>query len=113
MKDRELSQSKESLDSSMGSDMKRTSSKESVKGKEGPAGFTKVIQGPTKEVTASVGSVGGVSLQDLNKENRERSAPSKDTQSCAKGSIENMQAPLFQQVTRICTIMGMHGLQHV
>ena len=100
MKDRELSQSKESLDSSKdaqsGPGLKRTSSRESVKGREQqqPA-FPKVIsQGLTKESAPTV----GVSLRDLNKENRERSAPSKDTQTSAEGSVENMQAPLFQQV---------------
>lgn len=110
MKDRELSQSKESLnstkDSQFGPGMKRTASRESLKGKE-PSSFSKVIQTPVKELTTStstgtnVGTTGsvGMSLHDLNKENRERSAPSKDTQSSAEGSVENMQAPLFQQVS--------------
>ncbi len=130
MKDRELSMSKESLtggskESSGGGGMKRTASRESLKGggtgggggKEG----SKVIQAPPKEGNIVSGSSGGgggggvggsgsvgmagttgsVSIRELNKENRERSAPSKDTQSSAEGSVENMQAPLFQQVRRI------------
>lgn len=108
MKDRELSHSKESLDSSKdaqsGPGLKRTSSRESEKGKEQQQPvFPKVIsQGLTKEPTPAV----SVSLRDLNKENRERSAPSKDTQTSAEGSVENMQAPLFQQVwPQISTIL--------
>lgn len=109
MKDRELSQSKESLDSSKDAPVtpgiKRTSSKESVKVKD------KVIQGPTKELAS--GPTVGVSLRDLNKENRERSAPSKDTQTGAEGSVENMQAPLFQQVRTFCRLCShMENLIH-
>lgn len=97
-KDRELSQSKESLnDTLLGSGMKKTGSRESLKGKDS-SGFSKVIQTPlsSKEKTKS-SSVTLITPRDLNKENRERSAPSKDTQSSAEGSVENMQAPLFNQ----------------
>ena len=96
-----------------GGGMKRTPSRESLKGSGSAGGGVKeVIQAPGKEggsMTAGGGSMGalpgtggGVSVRELNKENRERSAPSKDTQSSAEGSVENMQASLFQQVIVHC-----------
>ena len=113
MKDRELSQSKESLNSPKdlqfsAGNMKRTASRESLKGGKESTGFSKVIQ-PKETIVStsnttsapvpiSCGSV-GVSPQELNKENRERTAPSKDTQSSAEGSVESLQAPVFQLVS--------------
>ena len=127
MKDREMSMSKESLTEpgggvggggGGGGGMKRTASRESLKGGGGGGGggggkdttsFPKVIQAPPKEGSGLTGGsslsmltgTGSLSARELNKENRERSAPSKDTQSSAEGSVENMQAPLFQQVRTI------------
>ena len=113
MKDRELSQSKESMNSPKdlqfsAGNMKRTASRESLKGGKESTGFSKVIQ-PKETIVStsnttsapvpiSCGSV-GVSPQELNKENRERTAPSKDTQSSAEGSVESLQAPVFQLVS--------------
>lgn len=115
LKDRELSQSKESLDISkdplLESGMKRAGSRESLKGKEA----CKVIQPPVKEHSLSLSvmssPVGGSTARDMNKENWERSAPLKDMQSSAEGSVENMQAS-FTEVGEegwVCVRMWVGG----
>ena len=110
IKDREISQSKESLnsckDTVFNSGLKKTASRESLKGKESSSNFSKVIQTPVNESNISTTSL-TMPSRDLNKENRERSAPSKDTQSGAEGSIENTQAPLFNQ--QVCACMCVHA----
>lgn len=102
-KDREISQSKESLDNAkdtFGLVMKKAVSRESLKGKE-PSSFPKVIQSPLAKdlnIATTCSSVSMAAIRDMNKENRERSAPLKDTQSSAEGSVESMQAS--QQVCK-------------
>ena len=98
LKDRELSQSKDSLDISkdplLESGMKKAGSRESLKGKE----TSKVILSEHSSVMSSLPSVW--TPRDKNKENWERSVSLRETQSSAKRSMENVQAS-FPQVSEV------------
>ena len=99
LKDREISQSKESLDISrdpMESGMKRIGSKESLKGKD--ISKSSVIQPPPpKEHSLSLSIVSApVGVSTPRDGTWERSAPLKDTQASAEGSVESMQATFTQ-----------------
>ena len=112
-KDREMSQSKESLSSqkesilssSLGG-LKKAPSRESLKGSKDAntfAGLKEIVL--TREMHATSQSTSAIlSLSsELSRESlRERSAPHKDTQTSAEGSVESTQAPLNLQV-RTCT----------
>ena len=103
-KDRELSQSKESLSSqkesflslSLGG-LKKTPSKESLKGNKDantPVGLKEIVI--SREMHATSQSTSAIlTSSDFSKESRERSAPHKDTQTSAEGSVESTQAPLI------------------
>ena len=107
-KDRELSQSKESLSSqkesilslSLGG-LKKTPSKESLKGSKDtniPAGLKEIVLSREMHTTSQSTSAILTSSELFSKESRERSAPHKDTQTGAEGSVESTQAPLSLQV---------------
>ena len=97
--DPEISMSKESLkDGSMFS-LKKSSltvSRESVLSRDSGTVTLKELPGPQlpKDICTSTTTVDG------NKDNRERSGPSKSLQDSAEGSTESLQAPVsHQQVT--------------
>ena len=111
-KERELSQSKESLSSlkdsmSSVSGMKKSPSRESLKGnKESSSNTPMAIKDivMSREMHVSSQSSSAIlTSSDLNKENRERSAPHKETQTSAEGSIESTQAPLVNH--QVCNII--------
>ena len=104
-KERELSRSKESLSSlkdsitSVGGLMKKSPSRESLKGgnKETSSntsvGVKEIVL--TRELhSSSLSSSAVMSMSDFSKESRERSAPHKDTQMSAESSIESTQASI-------------------
>ena len=127
-KDRELSQSKESLSSqkesilslSLGG-LKKTPSKESLKGNKDtntPAGLKEIVLSREMHTTSQSTSAILTSSELFSKESRERSAPHKDTQTSAEGSVESTQAPLINLQVRVfactcssitqCTVMILH-----
>lgn len=99
LKDREISQSKESLDQSrdfLESGMKKMGSKESLKVKE----ISKTVQSPVQKDLSSL-SISStaplpVHMATSPSGNWERSTALMDTQSSAEGSVENMQATFTQ-----------------
>lgn len=105
-KDREVSQSKESLNSQKDSsvtDLKKSPSRESLKGvKETntPVGLKEMVL--SRELRANSQSSSAIlTSYDYSKESRERSTPHKDTQTSAESSVESTQAPLINQ--QVCT----------
>lgn len=104
-KDRELSQSKESLSSQKESilslsfgGLKKTPSKESLKGNKDvntPAGLKEIVLTREMHTTSQSTSAIMTSSESFSKESRERSAPHKDTQTSAESSVESTQAPLI------------------
>lgn len=120
-KDRELSQSKESLSSQKESilslslnlgGLKKTPSKESLKGNKDtntPAGLKEIVIG--REMHATSQSTSAIlTSSDFSKESRERSAPHKDTQTSAEGSIESTQAPLINLQVLVCLFIHMYNI---
>ena len=102
---KQLSLSKESLSSTkdISQELKKATSKESLWVIESSPSTLKEMQLAKETSTVIATSVvnassgGGLTSHELNKENRERSAPSRDTQTGAEGSIETTQAPLINQ----------------
>ena len=112
-KERELSQSKESLSSLKdsfpglggGGLTKKTPSRESLKGvgKETgniPVGIKEAVI--SRELHASsLSSSAILTPSEFSKEMRERSAPHRETQTSAEGSIESTQAPVINHQVRV------------
>lgn len=100
LKDREISQSKESLDQSrdfLESGMKKMGSKESLKVKE----ISKTVQSPVQKdlSSLSISSTAPLPVHMATSPrdgNWERNTALMDTQSSAEGSVENMQATFTQ-----------------
>lgn len=107
--DPEISLSKDSLkDVGMFAGLKKTTltvSRESLRSRDsGTAVSLKEVPSSglqaTKDITNSLTNV------DLNKDNRERSGPSKSLQDSAEGSTESLQAPVsHQQVSAVSVVM--------
>ena len=121
-KDRELSQSKESLSSQKESilslslsGLKEAPSKESLKGGKDtntPAGLKEIVL--SRELHAT--SLSTSAILTSSEFSRERSAPHKETQTSAEGSIESTQAPLNLQVhVHVCipTVLLMLAIQYL
>ena len=116
-KDRELSQSKESLSSQKESilsssfgGLKETPSKESLKGNKDantPMGLKEIVLTRETHTTSQSTSAIMTSFESFSKESRERSAPHKDTQTSAESSVESTQAPLInlQVCAHVCIYM--------
>ena len=113
-KERELSQSKESLSSlkdsfsSQGDGfLKKASSRESLKGvgKEPsnvPVGIKEAVI--SRELHgSSLSSSAILTTSDFSKEMRERSAPHRETQTSAEGSVESTQAPVINH--QVCAYL--------
>ena len=121
-KERELSQSKESLDSlkdsmtSVGGLMKKSPSRESLKGgsKETtgntPVGVKEMVLSRELHVS-SLSSSAILTSPDFGKESRERIAPHKDTQTSAESSVESTQAPLINHQVRMYNVV--YSVVHV
>lgn len=116
--ERELSQSKESLSSLKDSltslsGLKKSPSRESLKGNKEMSVMSANTPAPVKEMAVlsremrvnSLSSSAILTSSDFSKESRERSAPHKDTQTSAEGSVESTQAPLINHPVSItCSI---------